>query len=864
MLIIILNDDEGVMERTLVYKASYSFNGDDKGTVIPVAIEKDDGVVVPVDISNYPNNSRIFISKEYEKIHSSFADGELFVLTDVKEADVEEYSDAPNRSRYYSMGYFSAHVETNTYLPIVQMDLPDIASGRVEHGPSIDVGSKPFFILNNDIVSGPFVSQSDEDTYLITPLQSVTPLSLSTYYVAQFLLRDLVNAGLILRTSGGGVDRIYFTSLKRAKEQVTYDLQDYISDAALIRLFAKNDFGRGVGSLTKTEATKLANLINAYRKKNKITTDSDRTTRLESVLSEYVEFEGVGNDIVTNYLNTKVGKAFLAGFVEDHKEQLLKETIKTIEDREEIRREKAERETADVISKLEVKKSELRQLEEGYERRKIEAQERIEKLNSKSREEEEVKLKDRNKQIVTEIETNEKLLGDLRSALGEYKDIKSRKDEITKLDNISDYKRDELNRLRQLVEEQQNFITNPKMASQKMVEIDMVKKLLSGSSHGEEQEEVFPLLLVEYPQSVEGDKRKDYINNLKDDFSKGDGRSYSYDEMANLVVTVMQSYFTIIAGPPGTGKTSTINRFAEAMGLVHSKKSSIEMDNFLSVSVARGWTSSRELLGFFNSLKNAYQPSRSGLFQFLSAFSKQAKSGIDYVDGLKLVLLDEANLSSIEHYWSDFLLICDYFEKSQKIDLGMSSAKGRYLDLPNSLRFIGTINNDSTVEGLSSRLIDRAAIINLGYESFASTSRIADSVLRGAVPYEQLRSAFTPGEDEDYYLDFADAVRLKQVLDILSTSTIKGGQIHFSKRKTNAISRYCFIANQLSYEKSQPLDYAISQHILPAVSGHGPGLRERLKQLEVKLDEFDYSISRKLVSGIIESGDDYSDSYSFF
>ena len=132
------------MERTLVFKASYSFNGDDKGSVIPVAIEKDDGTIVPVDISNYPNNSRIFISKEYEKIHSNFADGELFVLTDVKEADFEEYSEAPNRSRYYSMGYFSSHVETNTYLPIVQMDLPDIASGRVEHGPSIDVGSKPF------------------------------------------------------------------------------------------------------------------------------------------------------------------------------------------------------------------------------------------------------------------------------------------------------------------------------------------------------------------------------------------------------------------------------------------------------------------------------------------------------------------------------------------------------------------------------------------------------------------------------------------------------------------------------------------------------------------------------------------------
>lgn len=851
------------MERTLVFKASYNFNADDKGTVIPVAIEHEDGTITPASPEDYPSNNRIFISKEYQKINSTFADGELFALSDVKEANLEESYGAPGRSKYYSMGFYSTALEASTYVPIVKMDLPNIASGRVEHGPGVDVGGKPFFILNGGIVSGPFVSQGDEDSYLITPLQSVTPLSLSTHYVAQFVLSDLESAGMVLRTSASGPERLYFTSMKKAKESVPYDLQDYISDAALIRLFAKNDFGRGLGSLTKTEATKLAGLINSYRKKNKVTADNDRTARLESVLDDYLAFEGVGNDVLNNYLQTKDGRNFLGEFVDRNKEILLRETIKNIESRETERREKAERETAEVLSKLESKKSELRQIEEEFERRKREAQDKIEQINTKSREEEEVTLRDRNKQIVEEIENNEKQLTELRQLLGDYKEINKRKEQIKKLETHIEIKNEDLSKLKQLVEQQQTFITNPTMASQKMVEIDMVKKLLSGSSNSAEQEDVMPLSLAAYPAEVRGESRISYINDLKDKFSGSDGRAYSYDEMANIVITVMQSYLTIMAGPPGTGKTSTVNRLSDSLGLTASSKSSMETDNFLSISVARGWASSRELLGFFNSLKNSYQPSRSGLYQFLNAFSKQATQGGEYLDALKLVLLDEANLSSIEHYWSDFLLICDYFEKGNKIDIGGNSQKSRYIDIPSSLRFIGTINNDSTVEGLSNRLIDRAAIISLGYESSVTSSKLSNDVLHGAVPYNELANAFIPRDDEDY-LEIADEVRLKQVLDILSTSAIKGGQIHYSKRKTNAINRYCFIANQLSYEKTQPLDFAISQHILPAISGHGQGLRERLKQLEAKLDEFDYSVSRKIITSIIDAGDDYSDSYSFF
>lgn len=37
---------------------------------------------------------------------------------------------------------------------------------------------------------------------------------------------------------------------------------------------------------------------------------------------------------------------------------------------------------------------------------------------------------------------------------------------------------------------------------------------------------------------------------------------------------------------------------------------------------------------------------------------------------LSMILLDEANLSPMEHYWSDFLSICDTFRKVKILNLG--------------------------------------------------------------------------------------------------------------------------------------------------------------------------------------------------
>ncbi|SFL39276.1 hypothetical protein SAMN04244574_04179 [Azotobacter beijerinckii] len=854
------------MSRTLVFKNDRHYSSDEWGFVIPVAVEDNEGGFAVARPEDYPNNNKIYIGREFQKIFENFVEGELFALTEVKPNTNFAKNDGPNRCQWVSTGYHSVALPASAYVPIIAMELPDLATGCVGYPPAAYVCNKPFFILNQGAVTGPFVVQKSDDEILVTPYKSSTPLALPKNFVAHFDMAALEGAELVLTTFATGMRRQFLTSLQRAKEKLDYEQLDFTSDTELVKEFADVGFGRGIANLSKAEARKLLAGLSEFRKRHKAIKDNDKTRRLESILDQYLAFEGVGNDVIRNYLQTSEGKAFIERFAQAQKHELLKDFIKDLQDRADDQRAEIGRQTAEIEQKLEDKKNDLKRLEDSFQRRQQEIDEQIRQFNEKLKEEKEKQLREANQQLAAELANRQRIYDELKEAIEECRTVTQRKKALKEMEE----KIDELNKvqqyLQQSIDKKQQVYSSINLATDKMVEIDAVKKLLNGVSVTEEQAEIVPVKLVPSALTVSADTRASYIAELKGHFDQTEGRVYSYDEVANLVVTVMQNYLTIFAGPPGTGKTSSAARLADAMGLVTRNKDALQTDNFLTVPVARGWTSSRELLGFYNTLKGCYQPSRSGLYQFLQSFARQAADDPDRVDALKLVLLDEANLSSIEHYWSDFLLICDAFEEGARINLGGTSQLTRLLEIPGSLRFMGTINNDATVEGLSDRLVDRAAVIHLPHGSPSMIRKLHEDVVIGAVPYAELARAFLPAADEDAELDFDEARRLRPITDILSSSspTIKGGQIHVSYRKLKAIGRYMAIAQKLDYEETEPLDFAIAQHVLPLVKGHGQGLRERLLKLRDKLQENNFAVSRNIVTGILETGVDFSDSYSFF
>ncbi|EXB29760.1 hypothetical protein J540_4219, partial [Acinetobacter baumannii 1440422] len=168
-------------------------------------------------------------------------------------------------------------------------------------------------------------------------------------------------------------------------------------------------------------------------------------------------------------------------------------------------------------------------------------------------------------------------------------------------------------------------------------------------------------------------------------------------DLVNLLIYTQQSFVTFLAGLPGVGKTSLSRLFIDGQGLTN---------RFKEVSVARGWTSQKDLIGFFNPLANRFQPSQTGLYEFFHALNEESKKK-QKDNAMAYILLDEANLSPIEHYWASFMGMTDS-KKHMELKLGQDTIK-----IPKHLRFLATINYDSTTEPLSPRIIDRAPIIVL-------------------------------------------------------------------------------------------------------------------------------------------------------
>jgi hypothetical protein len=329
------------------------------------------------------------------------------------------------------------------------------------------------------------------------------------------------------------------------------------------------------------------------------------------------------------------------------------------------------------------------------------------------------------------------------------------------------------------------------------------------------------------------------------------GRTLDDQEIANLLISIQQSFITFFAGLPGVGKTSLCKLMMQAQGMEK---------RLLSVSVARGWTSIKDMIGFHNPLNDRFQPASTGMYEFLRAIDEEAKIGEP--NPMSYILLDEANLSSIEHYWSAFMGIADA-TVSQNLPVGQNS-----LIIPRSLRFLATINYDGTTEPLSPRILDRAGVIVMRPGDIASRQRIDQSVLQSLpISYENMDDLFGLFAEAPS-LEIGEQSALDAVSNVLrDSSPDKGRSIHISQRKLNAIRQYCGRARAIMRSDGNEvtaLDWAIMQHVLPQVTGHGNKFGNRLIGLKKCFEDHDLERSAGYLEQMISSGQNDLHSYEFF
>ena len=656
------------------------------------------------------------------------------------------------------------------------------------------------------------------------------------------------------------------------KQNATPEQLDVISDSVLIESF-KDSIESGITANGLVKIDDVPALLKHYEESEimgAILTDETRRSRLNRLVNIMSSEEDVDDtlrtitdfvcDLLVKYQDSPNVDEWLQALVEKHPQlldqlqssQAISKHITELED-------KLETLTAQ-RDELEQEIEETRQRAVSIDQQAIEAKKR----EMLEREEEYEALSAR-------IEASKRLLG----VVGDIDELQKKYENLSKeVDYLGLHKSHLTSETNSLELQFQQLISRP---HEKMVEIAfdgfMASKMLHAAAEWENEQTnnqyveltdkvaSIPMLnkapeeLIEYLCRVIQIRRPNYSKNT----------------IINIAICLTQGFLTVFSGEPGCGKTSICNIFGEVLGLnkiadmIECPADSKEtVGRYVAVSVERGWTSKRDFVGYYNPLSKTFDKSNRRIYDALHQLDTEKRAGIFKLP--YIILLDEANLSPMEYYWSDFMNICDDLGSHSKVNLGEDYVFG----IPETLHFVATINNDHTTETLSPRLIDRAWIITLpqlnlrDYSSSGNEASIPAEEIE-VISWNSLRDAFTPVKDECFFTP-----EIQKCYDSV-IAKLREKKFTVSPRIDIAIKRYWAIASKYfemddtkTAATTIALDYAIAQRILPKIVGNGEEFEKWLKEFSSLCSSNGLNTSAAILKDIIERGNQQMKYYQFF
>ena len=611
----------------IIAKKIKQFIGNKNGLIKPIFKIDDDLNITQITLDDYPNSGYIFFS-DYELLENDIKE-EIFLMDNCffigddngYEEHKAETSACKKRINYNTrISSFFKNIEPTKFIPIYNNGF-SLKNNEVELPDKIK--SKIFFLKDTTTLFGPFERNGKE-------LKAANFKYFEENFKDELLLNFIDNY-----ERKYDISTIFEISLENASNFIFVDNEDfeYLED---FKLFIDNNIGNAIDftpivSLHKWALDKLEQRSpNISPFKNEIINLASTETSIIEKLKwkkyinyiEAIESEEIEIEQLVKILSNK---------------NFIKETIDTSEI------EKLNKEIENLKNELESKdEANLTLIERNKslieEKKGLQEELKEEKKNT-NKTIDSVKFSNlaealNNEEKILEIEnilkekiTSSKLKNENNILEGEKRvlerDIKKREEEVRGIE-------DSVKKIKD------TFDRSASEHTAKLQEAKIYTDLLNGieilpnKSKNEDLEKI-NVDVISLSQEITA---KSYLLEIKKRLAN-QGREFSFNDVANLVITINQTFITIIAGAPGVGKTSLVEKLSKSYGLN-------EDFGYLEIACAKGWTSSKDLIGFFNPLTNKFQASKTKLKEALE--KSESNPNAPY-----LVLLDEANLSPIEH-----------------------------------------------------------------------------------------------------------------------------------------------------------------------------------------------------------------------